>query len=388
MREVNPYQFIGSEIIKIDSTHFYVLGDTNRDIVVNNSKIEGKWEGAFTYETIALNAFEYKDEKCPVGTVEVYRFRNNEYDSVHFYVIGTENRDTIIQRSAPNGLWANAFTYETVAFCVYSEENENSIPIYRFINNKLGGSTHFYVAGDINKDIIILRSKLGGLWEGAFSYENVAFHAVRNEEIESYDARREAYENIYPVIEDMYVREESKFDFRMDKEGKMDYWEQLNNYKSTLPLDSIINIGKASVKYPSDWSTISDPEYIYNDSSLVLIRRTGDIMYEPIIEISSSKPIYSEETCISYVQSGLNFINGEPGPRTPELGMITNFVDLGDNQVICIYFDNTFLRNYMSIISIHSNTSNGNAIKLDSFMKYKDQYNGDILSIIRNLIVL
>ncbi|MDQ6984693.1 MAG: hypothetical protein Q9M91_07040 [Candidatus Dojkabacteria bacterium] len=106
----------------------------------------------------------------------VYRFLNNKYGTIHFYVTGEENMMSVIMNSREGGIWDNAFTYETVAFCVYESTNEDSTAVYRFRHNALGGSVHFYVVGDTNKQRVITNSQEGGKWEGVFTYETVAFY--------------------------------------------------------------------------------------------------------------------------------------------------------------------------------------------------------------------
>ncbi|MDQ6985408.1 MAG: PKD domain-containing protein [Candidatus Dojkabacteria bacterium] len=55
-----------------------------------------------------------------------------------------------------------------------------SIEVFRFRNNDLGGSAHFYVTGTQNRDIVVLRSQSGGIWDGVFTYETVAFYVPMN----------------------------------------------------------------------------------------------------------------------------------------------------------------------------------------------------------------
>ncbi|MDQ6985853.1 MAG: S8 family serine peptidase [Candidatus Dojkabacteria bacterium] len=163
------------------SAHFYVVGLDNKNTVQENSKEGEIWDGVFTYETVAFLAYETKDNQCVVGE-EVYRFLNNEYGSIHFYVIGEENKQTVIDNSKEGGLWEGAFTYETVAFCALTEndtDNTEIVPVYRFRNNNLSGSVHFYVTGEENKQTVIDNSAKGGVWDGVFTFENIAFYAFK-----------------------------------------------------------------------------------------------------------------------------------------------------------------------------------------------------------------
>ncbi|MDQ6985851.1 MAG: hypothetical protein Q9M91_00140 [Candidatus Dojkabacteria bacterium] len=71
----NVYRFLNNQL---GSAHFYVMGDTNKDIVVSKSAPGGAWDGAFKYETVAFKAFDF-NSGCPAGTVPVYRFLNNQF---------------------------------------------------------------------------------------------------------------------------------------------------------------------------------------------------------------------------------------------------------------------------------------------------------------------
>ncbi|MDQ7020242.1 MAG: PKD domain-containing protein [Candidatus Dojkabacteria bacterium] len=178
--EENVYRFRNNDLG--GSAHFYVLGDANRDKVINNSKPGGIWAGTFTYETIAFKAYQYVDS-CVTGTVPVYRFLNNKYGSVHFYIVGEANKNTLIEKTSKGGVWENAFAYERVAFCVFDSVQSGTEPVGRFRNNILGGSVHFYITGvsEINN----LKSKVapGGAWAGAFTFESNAFYAYPADEM-------------------------------------------------------------------------------------------------------------------------------------------------------------------------------------------------------------
>jgi subtilisin family serine protease len=67
-------------------SHLYVIGTANRDNVLTNYP---EWE----YEQIAYYA--YPEGAQPPGTTKVYRFWNPDYRS-HLYVLGEANRDNVI----------------------------------------------------------------------------------------------------------------------------------------------------------------------------------------------------------------------------------------------------------------------------------------------------
>ncbi|MDQ7021568.1 MAG: PKD domain-containing protein [Candidatus Dojkabacteria bacterium] len=170
----NVYRFLNNAL---GSAHFYVMGDSNKTTVENNSKAGGAWAGAFKYETVAFKAYEFNGV-CPEGTVPVYRFLNNQFGSIHFYVLGAANKDIVVNNSKAGGKWAGAFSYETEAFCVYENSTSETVPVYRFRNDALGGSVHFYVVGTDNKNIVVSKSAPGGVWDGVFVYETIAFNAL------------------------------------------------------------------------------------------------------------------------------------------------------------------------------------------------------------------
>ncbi|MDQ6984673.1 MAG: CAP domain-containing protein [Candidatus Dojkabacteria bacterium] len=170
----NVYRFLNKQL---GSAHFYVIGDNNKAKVEKKSQPGGAWDGAFEYETVAFKAYEFNGS-CPSGTVPVYRFLNNQFGSIHFYVVGTTNKQVVIDKSAPGGSWEGAFTYETEAFCVYEAPNAFTVEVARFRNELLGGSVHFYVVGENNKQNVINKSKPGAVWDGVFVYETTTFYAI------------------------------------------------------------------------------------------------------------------------------------------------------------------------------------------------------------------
>ncbi|MDQ6985961.1 MAG: M23 family metallopeptidase, partial [Candidatus Dojkabacteria bacterium] len=189
---------------KAGSTHYYILGEDGKAETDAKIITDADWAG-FKYEGIAFYAFDYNHSGLipePLGgtyldgeraSSKVYRFKNETIgEEVHFYVIGFINYQIMMQNISLGGKWEGAFTYEEVAFCAYDYESGNKIfdevyvvntfPVHRFLNN-VYGSAHFYTINEKDKLDLINKTKEGGKWEGAFTYETIAFWAYPISEI-------------------------------------------------------------------------------------------------------------------------------------------------------------------------------------------------------------
>ncbi|MDQ6984675.1 MAG: hypothetical protein Q9M91_07155 [Candidatus Dojkabacteria bacterium] len=132
--------------VDLESAHFYVMGYEERKQMDEFISVGGKWEGKFVNEGVAFKAYRSEEGICPGETISVYRFLNNIYGSAHFYVVGDDNKNIVINNSAPGGAWDGTFTFEGVSFCAYTEgDNVMRTSVHRFRNESLGGTVHFFL---------------------------------------------------------------------------------------------------------------------------------------------------------------------------------------------------------------------------------------------------
>lgn len=160
------------------SAHFYTISEEQRETVLENSAAGGVWEGIFTEETPTFGAEMYENDTCPTNYMPVYRFRNNVVVGTHFYTISETQKATVETNSAAGGIWEGVFTYEQVAFCAMESDTADTVPVYRFRNESLGGSVHFYTASEQQRQTVLTNIADGGIWEGIFVAEGVAFYAM------------------------------------------------------------------------------------------------------------------------------------------------------------------------------------------------------------------
>ncbi|MDQ7021424.1 MAG: peptidoglycan DD-metalloendopeptidase family protein [Candidatus Dojkabacteria bacterium] len=152
-------------VLKLNNTGYNTFkaetsGSQNDPVTSNNTVTE------------RVNVIVIKEES-------VYRFGNNHYPGTHFYLLGDTERDNLKSKIAPGGDWAGAYTFEGEAWKSYRYSNgcvNGTEAVYRFRNKKLGGTVHFYVMGTANKDSVINKSKPGGTWAGVFSYEGTSWY--------------------------------------------------------------------------------------------------------------------------------------------------------------------------------------------------------------------
>lgn len=177
------------------SAHFYTINEEQKKTVIENSKQGGIWEGTFVEEGKAFGAEKVKDGQCQVGE-PVYRFRNEIFGSAHFYTISTEQYNEVKTKSQIGGDWEGIFVDEGIAFCAFSGQAIGTSPVYKFRNDSLGGSVHFYTINQAQYNTVLQNSKSGGIWDGIFVYEEIAFYAypLENTKQTSYKTYEDNYE--------------------------------------------------------------------------------------------------------------------------------------------------------------------------------------------------
>ncbi|MFA4960069.1 MAG: hypothetical protein WC548_00195 [Candidatus Pacearchaeota archaeon] len=108
------------------------------------------------------------------NTVPVYRFWS-PLTSSHFYTADENEKNHILETYA-NNVW----TPEGIAFYVYSEQQENTVPVYRFWSPLT--SSHFYTA-DENEKNHILETYANNVW----TPEGIAFYVYSEQQNETAD---------------------------------------------------------------------------------------------------------------------------------------------------------------------------------------------------------
>ncbi len=148
-------------------THFYTSSLATAEVVFNNSLDGGVWEGIFQQEVPTFSAWDYNmdTEMCEADSRPVYRYLNTRTGDTHFYAISDE------EVAALEGPFADTFLFEQVEFCAYETEVEGSVPVYRWVNTRVG-DTHFYTASESEREFV--DSELSE----EFQYEGVSFYAL------------------------------------------------------------------------------------------------------------------------------------------------------------------------------------------------------------------
>jgi hypothetical protein len=95
------------------------------------------------------------------GVVPLYRFWNKQTGG-HFYTISEEEKKFIIDN------YSDIFVFEDVAFYVFKEQLNGTIPVYRFWNSELGG--HYYTVSEVERDRIIVNVQSKYVFEGVAFY--------------------------------------------------------------------------------------------------------------------------------------------------------------------------------------------------------------------------
>lgn len=104
---------------------------------------------------------------APASLKPVYRFYNKG-NGTHFYTASEAERYTVIRKLAA------IYTYEGPAYWVNTANATNSLPLYRFYNQKKG--THFYTASESEKQNVI------ATLSGTFTYEGPVYNVSSSAE--------------------------------------------------------------------------------------------------------------------------------------------------------------------------------------------------------------
>lgn len=158
------------------SAHFYTIEIQEVDTLLKNIQPDGIWPRAFKLEGIAFEAVAVNGVTCSTGE-PVYRFRNERYGSAHFYTIDKGQYNQVKNNSAQGGIWEGVFVDEGIAFCAFTNPTPETSPVHRFRNDSLGGSVHFYTIDTEQYNTVLQHIQPGKIWEGVFAYEGIAFYA-------------------------------------------------------------------------------------------------------------------------------------------------------------------------------------------------------------------
>jgi hypothetical protein len=150
---VTIYRFYNN----VTATHFYTASAEEAAMV------QAKWSSVFAYDGPAFTTWEgeLSPEEAALR-VPLYRFFNKQ-NGGHFYTISAEEADYV------RGHYAATYTYEGVAFNVFSQPIWDLMPVYRFYNKANGA--HFYTISENEKALVQL------MWSATYKYEGIAFYA-------------------------------------------------------------------------------------------------------------------------------------------------------------------------------------------------------------------
>ena len=111
------------------------------------------YEPDFVYEKIVHPVFAGVEIE---GVVPVYRFSRN--GGGHFYTASESERESVSTHLT------GAYTYDGVAFYVYGEPVEGSMPVFRFFHPSTG--SHFFTGDVSERDHLIAERSDSLLYEG------------------------------------------------------------------------------------------------------------------------------------------------------------------------------------------------------------------------------
>jgi hypothetical protein len=111
----------------------------------------------YSYEGVAYYVSIPPDH---TGKMPVYRFRSAI--GIHFYTASVSERDAVI------GTMSDRWTYEGIAFYVFTDPGSGRSPVYRFRDERLG--IHFYTASEEEKDTTIANFPDRWIYEGVGYY--------------------------------------------------------------------------------------------------------------------------------------------------------------------------------------------------------------------------
>jgi hypothetical protein len=131
-----------------DVSHFYTIGDTEKNFVIMT------WPYTWHYEGLSF----YAHSNQAPGTLPVYRFWSG---TSHFYTISESDKAYVIAN------WPHVWHYEGIAYYAYTSQVPGTLPVYRF----WGGKSHFYTISEEEKDYVI------ATWPHIWHYEGIAYYA-------------------------------------------------------------------------------------------------------------------------------------------------------------------------------------------------------------------
>lgn len=131
--------------------HFFTISEAEKNNIIAN--LSSDW----SYEGIAYYAFTEQ----AADTVPLYRFWSNRY-SGHFFTIQEAEKNNIVANLSRD------WSYEGVAYYVYSTAGLGRSPVYRFWSPN--SRHHFFTISEAEKNNIV--ANLSGDW----SYEGIAYY--------------------------------------------------------------------------------------------------------------------------------------------------------------------------------------------------------------------
>ena len=121
---------------KTNGTHFYTAGESEKNSIIKNLSATYAFEGvAYHVNTSAL-----------ANSAPLYRFYKKS-NGTHFYTAGESEKNNIIKNLSAT------YAFEGVAYYVCTAPVAGSVTVYRFYKKTTG--THFYTAGEVERDSIV-----------------------------------------------------------------------------------------------------------------------------------------------------------------------------------------------------------------------------------------
>jgi len=133
---------------KKNGSHFYTVSEVEMNDTIKNLS------GTYNFEGVAYVV-------KPANADPLYRFFKKS-SGTHFYTAGLAERDNVIKNLS------KTYSYEGVAYNVSVPNLPGSTPVYRFYKKSNG--SHFYTAGDTEKDSVIKNLS------ATYKFEGVAFY--------------------------------------------------------------------------------------------------------------------------------------------------------------------------------------------------------------------
>jgi len=151
-------------------TYFNSREDTFTKNIVYYNNIKNPQDAQLVYNNAAgiIKSSDYNLFYTP-KVVPVYRFWNKKTGNDHFYTTDEAEKDKLIKT------YSNVWTPEGAAFYVYEDKAKDTVPVYRFYNNKTGG--HFYTTNEAEKQKLIDKYSYVWIPEGIAFY---VYPSVKN----------------------------------------------------------------------------------------------------------------------------------------------------------------------------------------------------------------